>query len=99
MNFSIRPGFPRVGDGYQADIVLADLHLRLFAEAYELGYVAVVHDMKLGQAVAKEDADGLDSAKARAEELAAGYLKHAGRGELPTVEWHLNPQSRSPQAR
>ncbi len=95
MSLGIRPGFPVAGDGYQAEVKIKDQNLRLFAEVYSLGYLAVVFDVNLKQKVSLEDADNLDDAKTKAESLADGYLRYRGAGELPPVTWVLNPQSRA----
>jgi hypothetical protein len=95
MSLGVRPGFPVAGDGYQAEVKVKDQYLRLFAEVYSLGYLAVVFDMNRKQRVSREDADNLDDAKAKAESLAAGYLRYRGVGELPLVAWVLNPQSKA----
>jgi len=95
MSLGIRPGFPVAGDGFQAEVKIKDQHLRLFAEVYSLGYLAVVFDVNRKQRVSREDADNLDDAKTKAESLAAGYLRYRGAGELPSVTWVLNPQSKA----
>lgn len=53
-------GFPVVGDGFRADVNIGQHHLRLFAEVYELGYVAVLYGMNAYHEVARNDADNLD---------------------------------------
>jgi len=93
----IRPGFPILGDGYQADVVANSHHLKLFAEVALLGYDAVVFDVNTNVRVSKESADNLDDAKEKAEQLAAAYLRHRG-AVLPPAQWELNPQSRRPAA-
>lgn len=95
MSMGTRPGFPVAGDGYYAELKIKDQYLRLFAEVYSLGYLAVVFDMNMKQRVAREDADNLDDAKRKAESLAAGYLHYRAAGELPVIKWDLNAQSRS----
>src|SRR6266852_3041541 len=99
MATGIRPGFPVAGDGYQAEVEAKEEHLRLFAEVYSLGFLAVVYDMNREHRVSREDADNLDDAKAKAESLAAGYLRYRGVEPLPPVEWVLNPQSKAAQPR
>src|SRR5258708_27959539 len=98
MATGIRPGFPVAGDGYWAEIRVGTEHLRLFAEVYSLGYLAVVYDVNRNRKLPFEDADNLDDAKAKAESMAAGYLRYRTAGELPRVEWMLNPQSKAAQA-
>ncbi len=90
-----RPGFPVAGDGYWAEVQSSGECLRLFAEVYSLGYLAVVFDVNRKARAAREDADDLDEAKKRAEALAAGYLHYRGAGALPKVEWQLNSQSKA----
>jgi hypothetical protein len=95
MSLGVRPGFPVAGDGFQAEVIAKDEHLRVFAEVYSLGYLAVVYDVNRKQKVSREDANILDDAKAKAEGLAAGYLRYLGAGDLPKVAWALNPQSKA----
>jgi hypothetical protein len=76
MATGIRPGFPVAGDGYQAEVQAKKEHLRLFAELYSLGYLAVVYDVNRKNRVSREDANDLDDAKAKAESMAAGYLRY-----------------------
>lgn len=90
-----RPGFPVAGDGYWAEVKSGDEHLRLFAEVYSLGYLAVVFDVNRKERIAREDADDLDEAKKKAEGRAAGYLHYRGAGALPKIEWQLNAQSKA----
>src|SRR5260370_26152034 len=97
MDTGIRPGCPVAGDGYQADVKIKNEHLRLFAEVYSLGYLAVVYDVNRKNRVSREDANDLDDAKAKAEGMAAGYLRYRGAEPLPKVEWVLNPQSKAAQ--
>jgi hypothetical protein len=95
MATGIRPGFPVGGDGYTADVKSGGEHLRLFAEVYSLGFLAVVYDVNRKTKVSANDADNLDDVKARAESVAAGYLRYRGAGNLPEVAWSLNAQSRA----
>src|SRR5258707_5944395 len=95
----IRSGFPVAGDGYQAEVKAKTEHLRLFAEVYSLGYLAVVYDVNRENRVSREDANNLDDAKAKAESMAAGYLRYRGAELLPPVEWVMNPQSKAAQPR
>ena len=90
-----KPGFPVPGDGYFAEVKAGNQHLRLFAEVYSLGYLAVVFDVSRKERVAREDANDLDEAKKKTEGLAAGYLRFRGAGPLPRVKWQLTAQSKA----
>lgn len=81
MSTGVRLGFPVAGDGYWAEVVVGDEHLRLFAEVYSLGFLAFVYDVRRHQKLSPEDA--------------AGYLLYRGAGTLPTVHWTLNAQESS----
>jgi hypothetical protein len=90
-----RPGFPVAGDGFWAQMRSGDEHLRLFAEVYFLGYLAVVFDVNRKTKLPGQDANNLDEAKKKAEGIPAGYLHYRGSGALPKIEWQLNQQSKS----
>jgi len=63
MATGIRPGFPVAGDGYWAEVEAHAERLRLFAEVYSLGFLAVVYDVNRDQKLSPEDANNLDDAK------------------------------------
>jgi hypothetical protein len=90
-------GFPVSGDGFRADVNVGQNHLRLFAEIYELGYVAVVFDMNAHREVARNYADNLDDGKRRAEQAAGDYLRRLDGTVLPAVNWEMNAQMRNRQ--
>jgi hypothetical protein len=90
-------GFPVAGEGYYAELKTNDQHLRLFAELYPLGYVAVVYDMNRKQYISREDANDFDGARRLAEESATRYSRYLGLGDLPRVAWRLNQQARRRQ--
>jgi hypothetical protein len=91
-------GIPMVGDGYEAEVKVNDQHLRLFAEVYELGHVAVVYNVNAKREIARRDADDLKYGMKKAEELASDYLKRRhGVAELPAVDWQMNAQTRNRQ--
>lgn len=88
-------GFPVNGDGFRADVIAGQHHLRLFAEVYELGHVALVYDMNTHNEVSRNDADNLDDAMRRAERAAADYLRHLDDAVLPALNWEMNAQMRA----
>lgn len=88
-------GFPVNGDGFRADVIAGQHRLRLFAEVYELGHVAVVYDMNTHNEVARNDADNLDDAMRRAELAAGDYLRHLDGTVLPALNWEMNAQMRA----
>jgi hypothetical protein len=65
-----RPDFPVAGDGYWAEVQSDGEYLRLFAEVYSLGYLAVVFDVNRKARAAREDADDLDEAKKKSSTTA-----------------------------
>jgi hypothetical protein len=87
-----RNGLP---DGLWAEVKSGDQHLRISAEVYARSYLAGVFDVTRKQKVAQELADDLDSAKRKAEELAARYLRYRGTDALVIVEWQLNAQRKA----
>jgi hypothetical protein len=87
--------WPVIGDGYRADLKLTDAHLWLFAEAYCLGYLAVVFDVNRKLRVALQDANNLEDARKKAEGYAAGYLRYLGAGDMPEVRWESNQRTRA----
>jgi hypothetical protein len=99
MSTGARLSWPVIGDGYQADLNLTEAHLWLFAEAYCLGYLAVVFDVNRKFRVALQDANSLEDARKKAEGYAAGYLRYLGAGDLPDVRWESNPRTRAAQLR
>jgi hypothetical protein len=99
MSAGARISWPVIGDGYQADLNLTDAHLWLFAEAYCLGYLAVVFDVHRKFKVALQDANGLEDARKKAEGYAAGYLRYLGAGDMPDVCWESNPRARAARLR
>lgn len=90
-------GFPVGGDGFGADVNVGQHHLQLFAEVYELGYVAVGYDMNAHHEVARNDADNLDDGMRRAELAAGDYLRRLDGTVLPAVNWEMNAQMRNRQ--
>jgi hypothetical protein len=88
-------GFPVTGDGFRADVIAGQHRLRLFAEVYDLGHVAVVYDMNTRNEVARNDADNLDDGMRRAEGAAGDYLRHLDGTVLPAVNWEMNAQMRA----
>ena len=82
-------GFPIAGEGYLAEVKVNNYHLRLFAEAYPLGHVAVVYDVGARREVLREDADDLDQAKQKAEEGINRLLKSVG-AQSPEIQWQMN---------
>jgi len=90
-------GFPVRGDGFWADVVAGQHHLRLFAEVYELGHVAVVYDLNAHREVQRNDANNLDDAMRRAEQFATDYLTHLDGTALPAVNWQMNAQTQARQ--
>jgi hypothetical protein len=88
-------GFPVRGDGFRADVIAGQHRLRLFAEVYELGHVAVVYDMDAQREIARNDADDLNDGMRRAERAAAYYLRHLDGTVLPVVNWEMNAQMRA----
>lgn len=81
--------------GLWAEVKSGDQHLRIFAEVYSRTYLAGVFDVTRNQKVAQELAEDLDSAKRKAEELAARYLRYRGTDALVIVEWQLNARSKA----
>lgn len=88
-----RSGFPVAGEGYFAELQTNDQYLRLFAEVYPLGHVAVVYDMNRKEYVSRDDANDFDVARRLAEESATRYLRHLGIADVPPVTWQLNQQA------
>jgi hypothetical protein len=99
MSAGARISWPVIGDGYQADLKLADAHLWLFAEAYCLGYLAVVFDVNRKFRVALQDGNDLEDARKKAEGYAAGYLRYLGAGDMPDVCWESNRRTRAARLR
>ena len=93
MSAGARLSWPVIGDGYHADLKLTDVHLWLFAEAYCLGYLAVVFDVNRKLRVALQDASSLEDARKKAEGYAAGYLRYLRAGDMPDVRWESNPRT------
>jgi len=50
-------------------------------------------DVNRKRRVARGGADSLDDAKRIAESIAAAYFPYQNAGDLPVIEWKLNPQS------
>ena len=91
-------GFPVTGDGFTADVEVSGQHLRLFAEVYVLGHVAVVYDVNGKHEIARHDADNLEDGKRKAVESAANYLNYVhGITQVPSVNWQVNAQTRQRQ--
>jgi hypothetical protein len=88
-------GFPVRGDGFRADVVAGQHRLRLFAEVYELGHVAVAYDMDAQCEIARNDADDLNDGMRKAEQAAADYLRHPDGTVLRAVNWEMNAQMRA----
>ena len=82
-------------DGYWGEVKSAGQHLRVFAEAHSLSYLAGVFDEIRKQKVAQEVVGDLDAAMRRAEELATNYLRYRGTDALVKVEWQLKAQSKT----
>jgi hypothetical protein len=82
-------GFPIAGEGYFAEVKTNKYQLRLFAEAYPLGHVAVVYDVGAKQDVFRDDADDLNQAKQKVEEAVGKLLTSVG-AQLPEIHWQMN---------
>jgi hypothetical protein len=78
--------FPRIGQGFWANVKTNDRHLRLFSAVTEIGEVGCVFDMQAKAWIAREWADDLEDGKRKAETVAKGVLK-----ELPPIEWKKSP--------
>lgn len=89
---------PQIGDGYFANIQSDGHHLRLFAEVYELGFVAVVFDVEHNREVSRQNGDDMAGTKLKAEEAGQQYLRqqYGVRGEV-AVPWEMNPQTQAKQ--
>jgi len=85
-------GFLVGGDGFRSDVIAGQHHLRLIAEVYELGHVAVIYDMNAEHEIARNDADSLNDGMRRAEQIAANYLRQLDGTALPAVNWEMNAQ-------
>lgn len=76
-----------MGDGFWADVHAGQHHLRLFAEVYELGYVAMLYDVNAHREIERRDVNNLDEARQLAEELATEHLRRLDGTSLPAVDW------------
>jgi hypothetical protein len=75
-------------EGVWAEVKVGTEELRLFSECNAQGVQMSVYNVKMKSWIApSESVDDIEQGKARAEEYARGYLKHAADLELPPLRW------------
>jgi hypothetical protein len=74
--------------GFWAEVIIGQEHLRLFSERSPLGVQASVYNVNAKTWIApSEPVDDIDQGKERAEAYAAAYLRRAANSELPSLNW------------
>ena len=74
--------------GVWAKVIVADQHLRLFAEHNAIGLQASVYNVTTKTWIApSEPVDDLEQGKQRAAAHAQQYLRLVGNFELPPLRW------------
>jgi len=74
--------------GFWAEVIIGQEHLRLFSERSPLGVQASVYNVNAKTWIApSETVDDIDQGKERAEAYAAAYLRRAANSELPSLNW------------
>ncbi len=84
-------GFPVGGDGFRSDVIAGQHHLRLFAEVYELGHVAVVYDMNAEHEIARNDADSLNDGTGRRRLHAGSSVQNRSLADFPMLWKDADP--------
>lgn len=79
----------KFGEGYTADVKRGNRQLGLKSEICETGPVVLVYDMIAGCIVERENVEDLEAGRARAEEVAKGYLFEPGFA-MPQIAWKKN---------
>ena len=74
--------------GFWAEVIVGDEHLRLFSEETPSGVHASVYNVKTKTWIApSESVTSIDEGKDRAEEHASAYLRRVAKCELPPLNW------------
>jgi hypothetical protein len=80
-------------EGVWAEIIVGNVHLRLFSEHNAQGVQVSVYNVNTKSWIAPSEAvDDIESGKERAADLARNFLKQTVNSELPPLKWK---QSRS----
>ena len=75
-------------EGVWAEVKVGSEELRLFSERNAQGVQISVYNVNTKSWIApSETVDDIEQGKARAEEYAREYLKHAADFELPPLRW------------
>jgi len=74
--------------GFWAEVIVGNEHLRLFSEETPLGVQASVYNVHEKTWIApSEPVENVDQGKDRAEAYAAAYLRRVANCELPRLNW------------
>ncbi len=75
-------------EGVWAEIIVGNVHLRLFSEHNAQGVQVSVYNVNTKSWIAPSEAvDDIESGKERAADLARNFLKKTTNSELPPIKW------------
>ena len=74
--------------GFWAEVITGNEHLRLFSERSPLGVQTSVYNVNAKTWIApSEPVDDIEQGKERAEAYAAAYLRRTANCDLPPLNW------------